>query len=47
MTCEHLAKLNEFVKENGIELSSYDLIRVVCTKCKLQAECESIPAVVR
>lgn len=43
MVCEHIKKLNKYIKENDIKISSYDLINVVCNKCKIKEKCPDQP----
>ncbi len=38
MVCEHIKKLNKYIEDNGLEVSSFDLIHVACTKCKEKEE---------
>jgi hypothetical protein len=35
--------LNNYIKNNSIKISSYDLINVVCTKCKIKESCPDLP----
>ncbi|MFQ5604401.1 MAG: hypothetical protein ACE5HS_14120 [bacterium] len=43
MLCEHLKEFSDYVKENQIEIGGLDLIKVVCKKCQITAECPYIP----
>lgn len=43
MPCEHIRKLNDFVVENKMDISSMELLRIVCTRCKIKHECPSMP----
>ncbi len=41
MTCSHLKKLYTLCCDNGIRISSSDLIKIVCTECGEQEVCPS------
>jgi len=38
VVCEHIKKLNKYIKDNKLEVSSLDLVQVACTKCKEKEE---------
>ncbi|MCG8606357.1 hypothetical protein MJD09_15405 [bacterium] len=42
MLCEHLEELQNFVRDNELEIGGLDMIRVVCKKCNVQHECPQI-----
>jgi hypothetical protein len=43
MLCKHLKQLHDYIIENEIEIGGLDLVRVVCKKCQITAECPYIP----
>lgn len=34
MVCEHLRKLKKYIDENDIQISSMELVNIVCNRCK-------------
>ena len=42
MTCVHLQQLYQICQENHLQLSSSDLIHVVCNQCEKQEVCPSV-----
>ncbi len=42
MLCEHLEKLQHFVRENELEIGGLDMLLIVCKKCNVQHECPQI-----
>ena len=43
MLCEHLEKLQHFVRENELEIGGLDMLLIVCKKCNVQHECRRFP----
>jgi hypothetical protein len=41
MTCIHLRELYQFCQNEGLKLSSTDLVRVVCEQCGVHDVCPS------
>jgi len=42
MLCHHLKELQEFVKDNQLEIGGLDMLRLVCKKCNVQHECPDV-----
>jgi hypothetical protein len=42
MTCKHLKELYEMCERHSLELSSSDLIRIVCRQCGVEEQCPSL-----
>lgn len=42
MVCSHMKKLYKYINESEIEVSSSDLIHVVCMKCQEKDDCITI-----
>ena len=42
MVCDHIKKLHKYIVDNKLEVTSSDLVHVVCNKCKEKEECTSI-----
>ena len=42
MSCKHLKELYELCLRNHVQISSTDLVRMVCAECGVEEECPSL-----
>lgn len=42
MPCEHLKQLYALCNEHDLQLSSSDVIRIVCPHCQIEETCPSV-----